>query len=66
MTSHSRCERILPRATQNANMEHRVLAEEFRIRSFCGLVYFVCSRTRSPRLWDVNCGNSCIKSPGCI
>ena len=26
----------------------------------------LCSRTRSPRLWDVIRGNSCIKSPGCI
>ena len=26
----------------------------------------LCSRTRTPRLWDVICGNSCIKSPGCI
>ena len=23
------------------------------------LVYFICSRTRFLRLWDVNCGNSC-------
>ena len=23
------------------------------------LVYFICSRTRSPRLWDVNCEDSC-------
>ena len=61
MTSHSRCAK--DRATQNANIEHRV-AEEFRIRSGCGLVYFVCSRARSSRLF--NCGNSCIKSPGCI
>ena len=26
----------------------------------------LCSRTRTPRLWDVIRGNSCIKSPGCI
>ena len=24
------------------------------------LVYSMCSQTRSPRLWDVNCGKSCI------
>ena len=23
------------------------------------LVYFICSPTQSPGLWDVNCGNSC-------
>ena len=26
----------------------------------CVLVYFICSRTRLPRLWDVNRGSSCI------
>ena len=26
----------------------------------CIPVYFICSQTRSPRLWDVNRGNSCI------
>ena len=26
----------------------------------CIPVYFICSRTRSPRLWDVNRGNNCI------
>ena len=29
-------------------------------------LFILCSRTRSPRLWDVISGNSCIKSPGCI
>ena len=29
-------------------------------------LFILCSRTRSPRLWDVIRGNSCIKSPGCI
>ena len=29
------------------------------IRAHEELVYFICSRTRSPRLWDVNGGNSC-------
>ena len=28
------------------------------VRAHEELVYFICSRTRSPRLWDVNCGNS--------
>ena len=26
----------------------------------CFIVYFICSRTRSPKLWDFNRGNSCI------
>ena len=29
-------------------------------------LFILCSRTRTPRLWDVIRGNSCIKSPGCI
>ena len=29
-------------------------------------LFILCSRTRTPRLWDVIPGNSCIKSPGCI
>ena len=33
------------------------------VRAHEELVYFICSRTRSPRLWDVNCRNNC-KIPG--
>ena len=33
------------------------IVEEFR--SCCSFFYLICPRTRSPRLWDVNCGNSC-------
>ena len=29
-------------------------------------LFILCSQTRTPRLWDVIRGNSCIKSPGCI
>ena len=29
------------------------------VRAHEELLYFICSRTRSPRLWDVNCGNNC-------
>ena len=29
-------------------------------------LFILCSRTRTPRLWDFIRGNNCIKSPGCI
>ena len=31
-----------------------------RMSGLCFLVYFICSRSQSPRLRDVNLGNSCI------
>ena len=42
----------------NSPFEYDVI--ETFVRAQEELVYSICSRTRSPRLWDVNCGNSCI------
>ena len=42
----------------NSPFEYDVI--ETFVRAHEELVYSIRSRTPSPRLWDVNCGNSCI------
>ena len=42
----------------NSPFEYDVIETFVRVHE--ELVYSICSRIRSPRLWDVNCGNSCI------
>ena len=42
----------------NSPFEYDVI--ETFVRAHEDLVYSICSRTRSPKLWDVNCGNGSI------
>ena len=44
----------------NSHFEYDVI--ETFVRGHEELVYSMCSRTRSPRLWDVNCGNGWFSS----
>ena len=53
------CRRILRLSGIIFNSPFEYDVTQTFVRAHEELVYFICSRTRSPRLWDVNCGNSC-------
>ena len=44
----------------NSPFEYDVIETFVRAHEELSCLRYICSRTRPPKLWDVNCGNGCI------